>query len=239
MTAFPLNKTGKNGTTTENWADSPSRKIQLLEVSIFLFLILSSLASSYSVMGQVKLRFVEVAISVIFSDMALLFLVLYLVWRNGESFLRIGWSLGEGWQEVAWGCFLLVPVMLGATGLEYILQRIGLPLPTRPSFLTTWGFEQTVLASVMVAVVAVAEETIFRGYLILRLQAITGNSGWAVFLATVFFTLGHLYQGIAGLVGVFFLGLVFAMIYLWRKSLLAPMILHFLWDFMSMVMQSR
>jgi uncharacterized protein len=92
------------------------------------------------------------------------------------------------------------------------------------------------LAAVLVAVVAVAEETIFRGYLMLRFQALLRGSAQAVLLSSVIFSLGHGYEGSAGLVTVGVMGAVFAVIYLWRRSLVAPIVMHFLQDFLSIVL---
>ncbi|MEJ2422781.1 MAG: hypothetical protein P8018_13955 [Acidobacteriota bacterium] len=35
---------------------------------------------------------------------------------------------------------------------------------------------------------------------------------------------------------VFYLGLVYAVVYVWRKSLVAPMVMHFLQDFGAIVL---
>ena len=62
------------------------------------------------------------------------------------------------------------------------------------------------LAFILVTVVAVAEETIFRGYLILRFRAVTGRTSAAVLLSSIVFSLGHGYEGMAGVISVFSLG---------------------------------
>jgi membrane protease YdiL (CAAX protease family) len=85
-------------------------------------------------------------------------------------------------------------------------------------------------------VVALAEETIFRSTLILRFEAVTASSAVAVVLSAVIFSLGHGYEGSAGVVTVGVMGLVFALIYLWRRSLVAPIVMHFLQDFISVVL---
>jgi membrane protease YdiL (CAAX protease family) len=85
-------------------------------------------------------------------------------------------------------------------------------------------------------VVALAEETIFRGYFILRFEAVTASPAVAVVLSAVIFSLGHGYEGSAGVVTVGVMGLVFALIYLWRRSLVAPIVMHFLQDFISVVL---
>ena len=50
------------------------------------------------------------------------------------------------------------------------------------------------------------------------------------------FSLGHGYEGSAGLVTAGVMGGVFAVIYLWRGSLVAPIVMHFLQDFLSIVL---
>ncbi len=80
------------------------------------------------------------------------------------------------------------------------------------------------------------EETIFRGYLILRFREVTSNTAAAVLLSSVLFSLGHGYEGSAGVITVGVMGLVFALVYLWRRSLVAPMMMHFLQDFIGIVL---
>jgi membrane protease YdiL (CAAX protease family) len=120
--------------------------------------------------------------------------------------------------------------------LERSLHRIGLSQPSTPlpRFLSAHGLAEVVLATVLVTVVAISEETIFRGYLILRLSAVTHSTVAAVLLSSVIFSLGHGYEGSAGAVSVGVMGFVFAVVYLWRGSLLAPMVMHFLQDFVGM-----
>ena len=92
------------------------------------------------------------------------------------------------------------------------------------------------MAFVLVVVVAIAEETIFRGYLMLRFNTIFASPVAALFLSAAIFSLGHGYEGSAGVVTVGTMGLVFGLVYLWRQSLVAPMVMHFLQDFTGIVL---
>jgi CAAX protease family protein len=56
-----------------------------------------------------------------------------------------------------------------------------------------------------------------------------------VLFSAIIFSVGHGYQGLAGMIAVGVMGIVFALIYLWRQSLLAVMMIHFLQDFMAMI----
>jgi membrane protease YdiL (CAAX protease family) len=95
---------------------------------------------------------------------------------------------------------------------------------------------QLLLSFVLVIIVALAEETIFRGYLILRFKAITSSPVAAALLSAVIFSLGHGYEGSAGVITVGIMGFVFAIIYMWRQSLVAPIVMHFLQDFIGVVL---
>jgi uncharacterized protein len=218
--------------------DQAARKEQAVEVAVFLFLIVPSMILSLFVVRQGNLSFVLAAVATIFRDLALVCLVLFLLWRNGENVGRIGWSFRRAGREVALGAALFIPFVFGAALLDRYLLRLGLSRPATPtpSFLAASGASEFLLAAVLVAVVAVAEETIFRGYLMLRFQTLLRGPVLAVLLSSVIFSLGHGYEGSAGLVTVGVMGAVFAVIYLWRRSLVAPIVMHFLQDFLSIVL---
>jgi CAAX protease family protein len=215
----------------------PNRKVQLVEVSVFLFLILPALVLSFLTGSEINSRFAQVAITSVLNDLALLSLVLYFLWRNGESVREIGWNFDNLRPDIAWGLILFIPIVFGGNLLEAALHKAGLSAPSRlPPFVPTSGFIKLILGFVIVTVVAVVEETIFRGYLMLRFMAVTGRASTAVILSSIVFSLGHGYEGLAGTVTVFVLGVVLALVYLWRNSLVTSIIIHFLTDFSSIVL---
>jgi membrane protease YdiL (CAAX protease family) len=214
------------------------RTEQLFEVSVFLFLIVPSMALSFLAIKQGDLGFTITAVATILRDLALVGLILFFLWRNGEAVTQIGWTLRHGWRDVALGIALFIPVFVGANFLDRLLQAAGFSAPStpQPAFLTARGPLQLMLALALVSVVAVAEETIFRGYLILRFHAITSSLTTAVVLSAIVFSLGHGYEGTSGVITVGSMGAVFAVVYLWRKSLVAPITMHFLQDFLGIVL---
>ena len=216
----------------------PGWKEQLLEVSVFLFLIVPSMALSFFAVKQGSLSFVLVAFATILRDLALVSLILFFIWRNKESIPWIGWTFKNVWKEIGLGIGLYIPFFFAAGLFESALRVAGLSVPSTPlpSFMAARGMAEFLLAIVLVAVVALAEETIFRGYLILRLKAITASPAAAVLLSAAIFSLGHGYEGSAGVLTVGMMGAIFAVVYLWRGSLIAPMIMHFLQDFIGIVL---
>ena len=209
-----------------------------------MFLIVPAMSTSFLIGTHPNKHpgagFMTVAIMSILNDLGMVSLVFYFVWRNRETLRRIGWTLQTLPREVGWGLVLFFPILYSANRLENALHSAGLSAPSKlPSFLVATGHFRLVLAVILVIVVAIVEETIFRGYLILRLKTATRRSWTAVLLSSVIFSIGHGYEGMAGVISVFCLGVVFAVVYLWRKSLVAPMIIHFLIDFSSIVMITR
>ena len=211
---------------------------QLVEVSVFLFLIVPSMVLSFFAVKQGSLSFVLVAFATILRDLALVSLILFFVWRNGEPVNWIGWTFKNVWKETVLGIGLYIPFFFAAGFFENALRVAGLSVPSTPlpSFMAARGMVEFSLAIVLVAVVALAEETIFRGYLILRLKAITISPTAAALLSAAIFSLGHGYEGSAGVVTVGVMGLVFALVYMWRQSLVAPIVMHFLQDFIGIVL---
>jgi membrane protease YdiL (CAAX protease family) len=219
-------------------ADSPTYKEQLFEVLTFCFIIVPGLAFSFFAGPSVKENFLLGILGVILSDLALVTLVCFFLWRNGERLTRIGWTSKGYVREIVLG-MLAFPVL--AYALSFVtewLQSLGLSFPKGhiPSFLEPAGTSQYIAATLLVLVIAISEETIFRGYLILRFKAVTGSTAAGVIISSLIFTLGHGYEGVGGLIIVGCMGVVFALVYLWRKSLAAPIVMHFMQDFTVMVL---
>jgi membrane protease YdiL (CAAX protease family) len=223
---------------TNSGESSPGRRKQAIEVSVFLFLIVPSLVISFFATGERALSFPFVAASTILRDLALVSLISYFVWSNREPVHHLGLFTGRVWSEAFLGIVLYIPFFILISIIENILVDAG--LSTRPetatSFLTPKGYPEFLLAVVLVIVVAISEELIFRGYLILRFTNTIGNVFYAVLLSSFIFSLGHGYEGSAGLVTVGIMGFIFALIYLWRMSLVAPIVMHFLQDFIGIVL---
>ncbi len=217
---------------------TPNKIEQTVEVAVFLFLIVPSMTLSLFAVRQGNLQFPLVASATILRDLALVSLVWFFLWRNGEPVKRIGWSWRHGGKELIWGGVLFVPFFVTASLVEWAMLRLGLSAPgtSLPSFLRERALPEALLAVLLVSVVAVTEETIFRGYLLLRFRTILQSTKAAVVLSSLIFALGHGYEGSAGLVTVGAMGVMFAAVYLWRGSLIAPMVMHFLQDFLGIVL---
>lgn len=212
------------------------RRRQALEVAVFVVVIVPAVLLSFAVVHPEQVTFVAVATASIASQAILLGLVVLFAWRSGDGLAGLGWRGRGAGREALLGVALFVPFYLGASALETLLRQLGFGgLTEIPPYLVPRGPAQYALALLLLGIVAVAEESIFRGYLILRLRAVTGSTAAAVAVSTTVFALGHGYQGSVGVITVGAMGLVFALVYLWRGSLVAPVVMHFLQDFVGIV----
>lgn len=216
----------------------PDLKVQVVELSVFVFLFLPSVVLSFFETGADYQNFIFSSTAIIFQNLALVGLILFFLWRNGESYRLIGWNrIGWG-KEFGLGLLLFPPFAL-VTGLfEELFLALGLSSPEEalPSFLAAQGPWEMLLALILITVVALGEETIYRGYLILRLKTLLG-SGWAAALiSSGIFSLGHAYEGSAGIATVAVMGLAFAGIYIWRGSIIAPVVMHFIQNFIGIIL---
>jgi membrane protease YdiL (CAAX protease family) len=83
----------------------------------------------------------------------------------------------------------------------------------------------------LLARASLAEEVVFRGYVIGRTQAATGSKILATLLSVAMFAFAHLaYWGWAPLIFVSLAGLTSAIQYLWSRDLFANILTHFIAD---------
>jgi len=226
------------GSSSDTGPRSLSRRQAAVELAVFLLLIMPSLVLSFAGTAEGSVSFPLVAVGTILRDVGLLALVLLLLARAGQPILAIGWVRWRAGREVALGLVLSVAVLVLSPLLEAALRAAGLsgPHATAQAIMPRSTIGDLLLAFVLVAVVAVAEETIFRGYLILRFTRVLGGRAWAVLLSSIAFAIGHGYEGGAAVVTVGLTGFAFALVYIWRRSLVAPVVMHFVLDFVAIVL---
>lgn len=218
---------------------------QLVELAAFLLILLPSLVLALFAPPETAPRtvdFASLAVSIIVRDCALVALVVFFVWRNGETacdppFARLGWDFRDAPKEIAIGALLFVPMTISAALVDAVLRAAGFsgPSPGASALIPPSGAELA-LAFLLVVVVAIAEETIFRGYLMLRIRNVTGSVPLAVVASSLVFAIGHGYQGASGLIAVGVIGVELALVYVWRGTLVAPTTMHFIQDFIGIVL---
>jgi membrane protease YdiL (CAAX protease family) len=217
-----------------------SRRLYRLETLVFLLVLLPWMGFALAGASPERLDFALVAVVIMLHDLALTALALYLVWRGGEGLGAIGWSGRKAGREALLGVALFVPLFAAVALIQVLLRAAGCAEPSPPpAFLLPDTAEERALALLFLPVVAVAEETVFRGYLLHRLCQASGSRAVAVVLSTVIFAFGHTYQGALGTVAVALIGAAFALVFLWRWSLVAPVVMHFIQNFLGLLVAPR
>lgn len=228
----------------------PSRKKLIIEVLVFLFflILLAEIEGLFFLVKPGRLSepaFLGVALLFIIKLLALTALIFFFAWQNGEPLARFGLNFKNGWRDVGLGILLFFPLMLivwFGMQLTYLVHLVFPGLLKEISHIPQILIPQKgeiLLAFILVCVVAITEEIIFRGYLLQRFLAILGNATAAIFLSSALFALGYVYKtflgvvviGFPGVVAMFFVGIFYAFLFLRRQSLVAPIMLHLLQDF--------
>jgi membrane protease YdiL (CAAX protease family) len=214
------------------------RKRDLFEVFVFLFFMVPSMITSFFTLEGGNPHFPILSCLLILNDLAYISLIAFFLWRNGEPFTNIGWKFDGMKKEAALGVGLFVPLMVCVSLIEKGFKYIGLSshMNHRPKFLAFNSPEEILLVCVLIIVVAIAEETIFRGFLILRFSRLTGSLSASVMISSVIFSLGHGYEGFATMVTICISSMIVGLIYVWRKSLVAPIVIHLLIDLYPLVL---
>lgn len=216
------------------------RRYRLFETGVFLLMLLTWMGFAAVGARSDGLRFFVVAVAIIFRDLALTALALYLVWRNGEGIGAVGWIRRRAGREALIGLALFVPMTIGVSLVAALLRASGFAEPRAPpSYLFPRNGADYALALVLLVVVAISEETVFRGYLLRRFAQVTGRRGLAVVLTSILFALGHGYEGALGAIATGIIGAVLALVYLWRGSLVGPITMHLVQDFIGLLVVPR
>lgn len=157
-------------------------------------------------------------------------LVLFLLWSGGQKpFESLGLNLKNFGSDTAKALLLSTAIGVPGIALYFLARTLGFSSKVEPAALeqTWWAIPVLLLAALKAALL---EEIIVVGYLQTRLSALgLANSKIALISAAARGSY-HLYQGFAGLIGNFVMGLVFAKAHQ-RFGRIMPLVLaHFIMD---------
>lgn len=168
-----------------------------------------------------------------------IFLVVFLVLRKGkENLSAVGFSrftlanLGIGL-----GFLLVANIILFS--LAHILQFFHLTIPKEVAFILPRTKTERFFWIILSITAGICEETGFRGYVLTKLNLFLNNWYFTVVISSLCFGLGHFYQGIGGIILTGTYGLLFCLLFIWRKSLIPGIFAHFLQDLTALFAISR
>jgi len=210
------------------------KKKKLLTFFLLFFLLIGWPLLSYLVMGQsqdeISEKLVNPALQLYLPTIiveVLIFLLIFLVLkREGENLKTIGWR-NFTFQNILIGFVFLI----FANVFILVLSRLlNVTQPTEIKYLLPRNITDRIFWILMSLTAGIVEETGFRGYVLTKLNLFVNNWWATVLISSFFFGIGHFYQGPGGMVLTGVYGLLFCLVFIWRKSLYPGIFAHFLHD---------
>lgn len=158
-------------------------------------------------------------------DAAFAALILYLIWRSAGSLEPAGLVRLRWWKELPTAGAVLVASAIVALMAGLLAHAAHLP---------TWatdviGETTDRLIPIYLFISALAEELIFRAYLITRLEQLLGRTGWAVLVSATLFAGYHVSSPARSLV-LLLLGLLWGGVFATWRRLPRLVLAHWAWN---------
>ena len=167
------------------------------------------------------------------------FLLVLLVLKKGnENLSTVGFSkltlanLGIGLAFLLFANLILF-------GLASILQFFHLTMPKEVALILPRTNSERLFWIILSITAGICEETGFRGYVLTKLNLFLNNWPLTIAISSLSFGVGHFYQGMGGIILTGIYGLLFCLLFIWRKSLVPGVFAHFLQDFTAIFALSR
>jgi membrane protease YdiL (CAAX protease family) len=162
-------------------------------------------------------------------ELAPVWLVVYLVRRNGEGVAALGLGSDRLRADLVRGTVLFAVVGLAGIGVylaavELGVNRFVVPVPP----LGHWWTVPVLLLNAVEA--ALLEEVVAVGYLVTRLRQLGATAGAAVGASALLRGTYHLYQGWGGFLGNAAMGVLFGAVFVRSRRTWPLVIAHFLLD---------
>jgi len=214
-----------------------------LDLALWALALLAGLVAIRALAGVVTQTGLLLQLAAPFHMLVLFAVSSVLLRRRGERWRDLGVARPASWRRVAWLVAAGYVAGIAVNGLcTYLIFRLlHLPRPDFTAIGELKGHPGTYLYWLLVAwsSAALGEELQFRGFVWSRLERLGGGGRAGMVFALVgqalLFSLGHIYQGVSGVIVTGGLGLVLGWVYLaGRRNLIACMILHGLIDGISL-----
>lgn len=214
----------------------------LIAMGVAIELAIRQIADRYVLVDEAGDHRVSLLVLTLLRAVLVLGGVAIIVGSRRQTVASIGWCSGESWWVT--GLFGLVATvgayaaLIGTFGAMYVLYPSGIVALQRnqDNIVSMLPKLHPVVLCAMSLFVGFYEEIIFRGFLLTRLRRATGSAALAVLFSSALFAGLHAGgQELAAIVLIFALGLVWAILTLWRRSVVPAIIGHGLFDFFQLM----
>jgi membrane protease YdiL (CAAX protease family) len=168
-------------------------------------------------------------------------LTLFFIWgilrMNGERFVDLGW-IWQGWKTEVLIGLASVPALFAATFVVSISFKLFFPFyltEVNPLLNLIKTRQDLLLFGISSVYVGGFKEEIQRAFVLNRFGSHLGGMRLGLLIWSIFFAYGHMMQGVDNAVGAGVLGLIFGLIYIWRRNLVAPIVAHAVYDISTLL----
>ena len=163
------------------------------------------------------------------TEAGFLFLLGYLVWRNGESWQILGFRPTRWWIELIWAFVLYCALWLSSLCVTSLAKKAGWEPGPKNSPEETAAGSYAALLPVFLIVSALFEEILLRGYLWNRIEQFSRRPAVALLSTSLLFAAYHPYSMLQVL-EIFVFGLVLGVFYWHGRSLPRLVLAHFAYN---------
>jgi len=168
-------------------------------------------------------------------------LTLLIIWGilrlNGETFKDLAWSWVLWKQEALIGLAFL-PLLFVTTFVVGLSFRLFFPTyvtEINPLLNLIQTRSELLLFLISSVLVGGFKEEIQRAFVLVRFGSHLGGMRIGLILWGLFFAYGHMMQGVDNAAGAGALGLIFGILYMWRRNLVAPIVAHAAYDVTTLI----
>ncbi|MFH0930867.1 MAG: CPBP family intramembrane glutamic endopeptidase, partial [Candidatus Zixiibacteriota bacterium] len=199
-------------------------------LSSYLLMSESGQESGLSAAGENELKVTtQIYIPTILIQLLVFLLIFLIILREKENLSSIGLK-GFNFSNLMIGVIFWLVISSFFIALSLILQLNKLVIPPEVTYLLPRTQTQKILWVIMASSVSITEESAFRGFILTRLNFYLKSWWLTILITSLSFSLGHLYQGLVGMLFAGIYGVAFSLLFLWRKSLTPCITAHFLQD---------
>lgn len=213
--------------------------IEIIVVAVAGFLVLPFFFALWDVGPAQILRRAEYVVSLMIAEATVTLLLIGVMQKaRGERWSALGWNFSSLQVRLITG-ILAVPPLFGAVFLVRVFFGYFLPgyvteknplleLIDSPATLGLFLFSSLYVGGL--------KEEVQRAFVLERFRTYLGGPWTGLVLWSLFFGYGHAVQGVDNAVGAGLLGLLFGLLYLRQRNLVAPIVAHALYDVTTLLL---
>lgn len=195
-------------------------------VGFFQFIGLLISGADYKNLDTIKTTEQHVTISFFSFIGTLLVLWFFMKYIDKEKFINLGFNIKNRIKDISLG--IIFGFLIMGAGLLILIEI------NQVQFLKlNFSFKELILSILVYIIVAIAEEVLFRGY-ILRNLMYSFNKYVALIVSSLLFAMAHGFNpnmSWFSYLDLFLAGLLLGISYIYTKNLWYPIALHFSWNF--------